>query len=84
VTEPKRPGAGARMALKVIDAYQAARAGRVSPCRFTPSCSSYAHEAIELHGLLHGGMMAARRIMRCNPFGGQGVDLVPLRIGAER
>ncbi len=46
-------------------------------CRFTPSCSEYAVEAIETHGLVRGLVLAIRRVARCHPFGGFGVDLVP-------
>ena len=45
-------------------------------CRFHPTCSSYALEALERHGALRGGAMAIRRIARCNPWGGSGVDNV--------
>jgi putative membrane protein insertion efficiency factor len=46
-------------------------------CRFAPSCSAYAVEAIERHGPVKGGALAARRIMRCHPWGGSGYDPVP-------
>ena len=46
-------------------------------CRFQPSCSAYAITAIERYGALRGGWMAAKRILRCNPWGGQGPDPVP-------
>ncbi len=46
-------------------------------CRFEPSCSAYAIEALERHGALKGGWIAAKRIMRCHPWGGHGYDPVP-------
>ena len=46
-------------------------------CRFQPTCSAYALEALEKHGALRGGWLAARRILRCRPGGGSGVDNVP-------
>lgn len=46
-------------------------------CRFYPSCSQYAKEAVLKHGLLRGVQLAARRIVRCNPWNPGGVDFVP-------
>ena len=46
-------------------------------CRFSPSCSQYAIEALGKHGAIKGGWMATKRIMRCHPWGGQGYDPVP-------
>jgi putative membrane protein insertion efficiency factor len=46
-------------------------------CRFQPTCSAYALEALEKHGAIRGGAMAASRILRCNPWGGCGYDPVP-------
>ncbi|MCE0507095.1 MULTISPECIES: membrane protein insertion efficiency factor YidD [unclassified Roseivivax] len=46
-------------------------------CRFDPSCSRYALEALETHGALRGGWLALRRIARCHPWGGSGIDDVP-------
>ncbi|MGO9452133.1 MAG: membrane protein insertion efficiency factor YidD [Candidatus Binataceae bacterium] len=48
-------------------------------CRFEPSCSQFASEAIARNGLLRGGAMALRRLSRCHPFGGHGYDPVPSR-----
>lgn len=46
-------------------------------CRYTPSCSVYSIEAIEKHGAIKGGWLAAKRIGSCNPWGGSGYDPVP-------
>jgi len=46
-------------------------------CRFQPSCSTYAIDAIEQHGAWRGGGLALRRILRCHPWGGSGYDPVP-------
>lgn len=46
-------------------------------CRFTPTCSQYAIEAIEKHGPAKGLFLAVRRILRCHPWGGSGYDPVP-------
>lgn len=46
-------------------------------CRFTPSCSEFAREAIERHGVVRGTGLALRRLSRCHPFGAQGADPVP-------
>jgi putative membrane protein insertion efficiency factor len=46
-------------------------------CRFYPSCSQYAAQAIEKHGALRGSILAAKRLARCHPLNPGGVDLVP-------
>ncbi len=48
-------------------------------CRYHPTCSAYALQALERHGALRGSWLAARRILRCHPWGGSGVDEVPDR-----
>jgi uncharacterized protein len=72
-----RRGPVTRMLLAAVHAYQRLRAGRPSPCRYFPSCSAYAVEALEVHGGLRGSGLAARRLARCHPWGGHGIDLVP-------
>jgi uncharacterized protein len=51
-------------------------------CRFYPSCSAYALEAVDRHGLIRGGWLALRRLGRCHPWNPGGVDLVPPRVGS--
>jgi uncharacterized protein len=46
-------------------------------CRFTPTCSQYAIEALRKHGVIKGSFLAIKRILRCNPWGGSGYDPVP-------
>jgi putative membrane protein insertion efficiency factor len=74
---PSGPGAAARAVVAPIRAYQWLRAGRPSPCRYWPTCSTYAVEAVERHGALRGSWLAVRRLARCHPWGGSGVDPVP-------
>jgi uncharacterized protein len=73
-----RPSAGSRVAIVVVRAYQVV----LSPlfrgaCRFEPSCSQYAIEALRSHGLLRGGWLTLRRLSRCQPLGSSGFDPVP-------
>lgn len=67
--------------LGLIRLYQVTIRTLVPPgtCRFEPSCSNYAYEAIQRHGALRGGWLAVRRLARCQPFGGSGFDPVPDR-----
>ncbi len=65
-------------AIAAIRLYQRA----ISPwlpgqCRYSPTCSHYGYEAIERHGIWRGGLMTARRLLRCTPFRSGGYDPVP-------
>jgi putative membrane protein insertion efficiency factor len=71
-----------RFGVTLVRAYQLV----LSPfaggaCRFHPTCSEYAMEAITTHGLARGGWLAIRRVSRCHPFARHGFDPVPPRVG---
>jgi uncharacterized protein len=53
-------------------------------CRFLPSCSDYAAEAVQKHGPWRGGLFALKRLCRCHPWGGHGVDPVPPSMHCEK
>jgi uncharacterized protein len=73
-----RPRLAARLVLKLIRAYQTAISPNLGPlCRYEPSCSHYAYEAVERHGVLRGGWLGVKRLSRCRPYGGRGYDPVP-------
>jgi putative membrane protein insertion efficiency factor len=62
----------------LIRAYQLCISPLLGPrCRFYPSCSAYALQALEAHGLMRGSWLALRRICKCHPWHAGGVDLVP-------
>jgi len=64
--------------LGVIKAYQWTVSPLLGPaCRFYPSCSEYAHEAIQRHGMIAGSVLAVKRVLRCHPWHPGGVDPVP-------
>ena len=68
----------AYLALGLVRLYQVAISPLLpSSCRYQPTCSEYALEAVRRHGGLVGGWMALKRIGRCNPWGGHGYDPVP-------
>ncbi|HXV36576.1 MAG TPA: membrane protein insertion efficiency factor YidD [Myxococcota bacterium] len=70
--------AATALALGALGIYQRVLSGMLGPaCRFEPSCSRFAAEAIERMGLARGAWLALRRLGRCHPFGGSGYDPVP-------
>ena len=76
--------AGQRILVFAIQAYRLALSpaktfffGPSARCRYTPSCSAYALDAIKTHGTARGAWLALRRICRCHPWGGCGRDPVP-------
>ena len=73
-----------RILIGVIRLYQAAVSSwTLATCRFTPTCSTYAIEAVQSHGSVRGGWMAIRRITWCHPWGGHGYDPVPIDHSSE-
>jgi len=74
----RRPGPVARVLLAVVGFYRTFIGPALPPsCRYTPSCSAYAVEAIQLHGAGRGSWLAVRRLLRCHPFHAGGHDPVP-------
>jgi len=70
--------AASRLLRALLRAYQLVLSPLVGPaCRFAPTCSAYAIEAIERHGPSRGLLLGARRLARCHPLGGSGFDPVP-------
>jgi putative membrane protein insertion efficiency factor len=81
---PEPRTAGQRVALALVRGYQLIFSPMYAgSCRFHPSCSAYALEAIERHGALRGSWLAARRLARCRPFAAHGFDPVPARTPAH-
>jgi len=84
-TTPARPSswivAGLTMAIRgwqlVVSPAQVFLFGATGGCRYTPSCSAYAVEALRGHGAVAGSALVARRVCRCHPWGGGGHDPVP-------
>ena len=68
-----------KVLLKLIDIYQKMPLRSHSKCRFYPTCSNYAKEAIEKYGSIKGGYLTIKRILKCNPLHKGGIDLVPSR-----
>lgn len=65
--------------IKIIKLYQNTPLHSHNNCRFIPSCSNYAIEALEVYGFWKGSILSVKRILKCNPFGKHGIDPVPLK-----
>ena len=71
-----------KFALQLLQLYQISLSPLLGPvCRFEPSCSRYAVEALKKFGLARGSWLAARRVARCHPLGESGYDPVPGQVG---
>ncbi len=66
-----------KILIMIIKGYQHIPGPWHQMCRYTPTCSNYAIEALETHGVLKGSILSAKRILRCAPWGGKGYDPVP-------
>jgi putative membrane protein insertion efficiency factor len=81
MTAARRASVGARVLLALLTVYRTAISPLRPPsCRYTPSCSAYAVEAVQLHGAGRGSWLAVRRLLRCHPFHAGGHDPVPLPV----
>lgn len=81
----RRPSLGARPLIACVRLYQKSLAHVVGgQCRFHPTCSQYAIEALETHGAARGSLLALRRLAKCHPWGPSGDDPVPAGPGASR
>lgn len=65
-----------KILIYLIKLYQKIPGDFHNHCRYTPTCSNYAIEAIDRHGALKGSILSIKRILRCNPFGSYGYDPV--------
>ncbi|MGA7744832.1 MAG: membrane protein insertion efficiency factor YidD [Polyangia bacterium] len=83
------PAHGSRIARgftrALLRGYRIAIAPAIGPvCRYTPSCSDYAEEAVEHWGVVRGAYLALRRVLRCHPFARGGLDPVPTALDRGR
>lgn len=75
----RRAGPVARLLLGLLRLYRLTAVMRSPRCRFLPTCSGYAVEAVRVHGALRGSWLAVRRVGRCHPWNPGGIDPVPPR-----
>lgn len=68
-----------KLLIFLINCYQKIPFSSHKQCRFIPTCSQYAKEAIEIHGAFHGSVLAIKRIARCRPLASYGYDPVPMK-----
>ena len=77
-TDARKLSVASRFLVVLLTGYRRFISPLLGPtCRFYPSCSAYALEAVQLHGALRGSWLAARRLSRCHPFHAGGIDPVP-------
>ncbi|HMH92591.1 MAG TPA: membrane protein insertion efficiency factor YidD [Streptosporangiaceae bacterium] len=82
---PGRRSVGVRVLVLLLTGYRRLISPLLPPsCRFYPSCSAYALEAVQVHGALRGSWLTARRLSRCHPFHAGGLDPVPPARPARR
>lgn len=76
--ETPRPGFAARLLILAVRGYRRFLSPLLGArCRYRPTCSVYAIESLTTHGVIRGGLLSLRRILRCHPWGGSGFDPVP-------
>ncbi len=67
-----------RLLIGIVRLWQIGPSRLIGPsCRYAPTCSAYAIEAVQRHGAIRGGWLAMKRLLRCHPWGGSGFDPVP-------
>ena len=72
-----------KLLLKLIDIYQSIPFRSHTKCKYYPTCSNYAKEAITEYGSIKGSLLTIKRLFKCNPFSKGGIDLVPKNIAKE-
>ncbi len=84
-TSQPRPSVAAAIVLGLLRGYKLLFSPLFAgSCRFLPSCADYAAEAVRRHGAVRGSFLAMRRLLRCHPLGGSGLDPVPEPPGGPR